>query len=273
MRITKKVSSNTLEILQESLPTIEKNLDALENQFRLSNEVVKNLTKSDLAHWDQFYTKSSSIELFSLPSKIMQFNPALSSSLKNITTKNINDSERNCTIFHSIRTAKPTKQEIKQLGLFLGNNKDRFVLLIRANLINYICALLNKEFMFHLLKAARKGNDEALFKAINLDKNLIWASWINKRIGQATLKDDREFLTKLGKASGSKISLNKIRSSLRLTLFLHFAWYLGLNKLTDHELALLINNYDIYTIDAFALKMFRNRLGLKRYAVKKIDTL
>ena len=273
--IARKISPSILAILPGIAEIIESFSNSFEKEFRLDAPIAETLEKEDFTHWDEMYTKSSPIaDLIPLLSSMFPPNQVISSLLDKTPKENNFGAEELCAVLDLVKDIRFTKNEENKMYSSVQKNKNKIVLTMRASLIDATCLLSNRLLMFHLIKAAKNGDDLALFKAINLDKNLTSVGWIKKKIEQANFKGNREFLTKIAKASSSRISVKQTDSSLRLIFFLYMAWGLGLNKLNDPELALIINKYNIYTVrDDCALRKFRNRLGLKRYVTQRIDTL
>ncbi|NUO10000.1 MAG: hypothetical protein HUU08_15230 [Candidatus Brocadia sp.] len=117
-----------------------------------------------------------------------------------------------------------------------GKRLDRLNLIkISLSLVyNTISGITHKNSLDELLEEAEKGNDESLFKAIQIDKTLFDLEWIRKRIRKAFYSGDRIFFDRLG-AAVMKMSLENDIEYNKLNSVLISFWELGLCKLTNQE--------------------------------------
>jgi hypothetical protein len=69
-----------------------------------------------------------------------------------------------------------------------------------SEVFNTVSSITHKKSLDELLEEAEKGNDESLFKVIQIDKTLFDLDWLRKRIRKAFYAGDSSFFKKLGMA-------------------------------------------------------------------------
>ena len=118
---------------------------------------------------------------------------------------------------------------------------DRTALLMNSlsQIYNHISQLTHKMPLKALIEQASNGNDEALFKAIQIDKTLFDFEWVRKRIRKAMLSGDYHFFDNLGDAIKRTPLENDIEHG-EIRLILPFFWKMGLCRLNDAELMELL---------------------------------
>jgi hypothetical protein len=108
-------------------------------------------------------------------------------------------------------------------------------------LLNTISLFINKKGIKNLLVEARKGDDESLFKLLQIDKTLFDHDWVRARIRKASYFADWEFFDKMSKA----IKTDPLRNrKLHGDVFLILVnlWTIGLYRLTVPELMQLFED-------------------------------
>ncbi len=86
-----------------------------------------------------------------------------------------------------------------------------------------------------LLDKITQGDDKAIFKAVTIDKSLLYNEDVKKRVTEAQLTGDTKFFKKLAKALSDNPLRNVGEHSTTFSV-LHQFWYAGLYKLTYAEL-------------------------------------
>ncbi len=108
-----------------------------------------------------------------------------------------------------------------------------------ASVNDTISMLVNKKHMATLVEEAKKGEDEALFKAVRVDKTLLDAKWVRRKIRIAQYTGEHIFFKQLGDAI-KKPPLEHDMEHTQSFLVLAYFWKLGLCRLTNPELMELL---------------------------------
>jgi hypothetical protein len=117
-----------------------------------------------------------------------------------------------------------------------------------SDVFNTISSITHKKSLDELLEEAEKGNDESLFKAIQIDKTLFDLDWLRKRIRKAFYVGDSSFFKKLG-AAIEKTPLENDIEYTKLNSVLISLWGLGLCKLNNQELWELLKSCGVIVQD------------------------
>lgn len=113
-----------------------------------------------------------------------------------------------------------------------------------SEVFNTISSITHKKSLDELLEEAEKGNDESLFKAIQIDKTLFDLDWLRKRIRKAFYAGDSSFFEKLGMTIEKTPLENDIEYTKLNSVLISF-WGLGLCKLNNQELWELLKSCGI----------------------------
>ena len=267
--IAKKLPPSTLRFIEIFMVSIEDFVNAMEKNFKLPDETVAILSKKGTPDWSNYYLEEPVpiIPLFELMLMASGIHDKFASDFDEIS-----HIKRLMPLIEKIQT---TKIDEKKFMRYFERNKIKFILLYRASLIDLTCLLTFGESMRDLILKARKKDETALFKVIQIDKGLLGAEWISKQIREASLQGNQSFFKKLGRAL-VKPSVIFLKHRVKLWLFLYLFWFLGLSKLTTSEIFDLIEKYGIYGTkdeesDVETLRKYLNKLGLKKYTRSKID--
>lgn len=95
--------------------------------------------------------------------------------------------------------------------------------------------------LIQIVNEINNGNDESLFKAIRIDKSVMYAKPVMERINKAQIVGDKEFLSRLGKEITTS-PLEKIGQHGKTYSVVTFFWLSGLYKLTHYELYCLLES-------------------------------
>lgn len=117
-----------------------------------------------------------------------------------------------------------------------------------SEVFNTVSSITHKKSLDWLLEETEKGNDESLFKAIQIDKTLFDLDWLRKRIRKAFYAGDSAFFKKLG-AAMEKMPLENDIEYTKLNSVLISFWELGLCKLNNLELWELLKSCEIIVQD------------------------
>lgn len=117
-----------------------------------------------------------------------------------------------------------------------------------SRVFNTVSSITHKKSLYELLAEAEKGNDESLFKAIQIDKTLFDLDWLRKRIRKAFYAGDSSFFKKLGMAIEKTPLENDIEYTKLNSVLISF-WGLGLCKLNNQELWELLKSCGIIVQD------------------------
>jgi hypothetical protein len=134
--------------------------------------------------------------------------------------------------------------------------------ILRRNIFalwNTISLLVNKKSIKSLLIEARKGDDDALFRLLQIDKTLFDHDWVRARIRKASFFADWKFFDMLSKALKTDPLRNrKVHGDVFLVL-IHL-WTLGLYRLTVPEIMQLLKDSGVRMIyDEINLRKFIDR--------------
>lgn len=123
-----------------------------------------------------------------------------------------------------------------------------FIKIGLSEVFNTVSSITHKKSLYKLLVEAEKGNDESLFKAIQIDKTLFDLDWLRKRIRKAFYAGDSNFFKKLGTAIEKSPLENDIEYTKLNSVLISF-WGLGLCKLNNLELWDLLKSCGVIVQD------------------------
>lgn len=104
------------------------------------------------------------------------------------------------------------------------------------NSVNLIYTQLAfQSFLPLLVMNAGKGDDESIFRAVTINKSLLFSEDVKNRFLKAQLQGDTKFFKKLANAIANN-PLKRIGQHGKTYSVLSIFWYLGLYKLTNEEL-------------------------------------
>ncbi len=106
---------------------------------------------------------------------------------------------------------------------------------ILGMILSSFSQLVHQKTLEELKENIVKGDDKSLFKAVTIDKNILYLDVVKKRIGQAQLSGDSDFFGNLGRAIASN-PLKRIGQHGKTYTVLKIYWLMGLYKLTNEEL-------------------------------------
>jgi hypothetical protein len=123
-------------------------------------------------------------------------------------------------------------------------DKINVLLLVKVNLASIysmVAQLVFKTTMQKLIEDGKKGDDDALFKAIRVDKTLFNSEWVRKRIIVAQYKGQVAFFNQLGDAI-KKTPLQNDQEYMELLLVLVQFWKMGLYRLSNKDLIAVLES-------------------------------
>lgn len=111
---------------------------------------------------------------------------------------------------------------------------------------------------------AKKGNDEFLFKLLQIDKSVIYEKWVARRIRKAHFFNQKKFLYKLSNAI-QKDPISPKRKQIKVFFVLSLLVVLGVwRKLTYSQICDLLADNKIANLDEVALRCLARRYRLKK---------
>lgn len=125
---------------------------------------------------------------------------------------------------------KPVNND--QIEYFKKSNAVLSVLNVTLSLFSQIA---NSITLTELKQDISKGDDKAIFKAVTIDKSILYLDEVKARIITGQLTGDSKFFTKLAKAIADN-PLKKIGQHGKTYAVLKLFWFMGLYKLTNEEL-------------------------------------
>jgi hypothetical protein len=129
---------------------------------------------------------------------------------------------------------------------------------------NTISLLVYKKSLKLLLNEARKEDDDALFKLIQIDKTLFDHEWLRARIRKASFCGDWKFFDNLSKAiKTDPLANRKIHGDIFL-LLIHF-WTVGLYRLTIPELIRLFKDSGV--------RMLYDEINFRKFVDREVKPL
>jgi hypothetical protein len=129
---------------------------------------------------------------------------------------------------------------------------------------NTISLLVHKKNLRLLLNEARKEDDDALFKLIQIDKTLFDHEWLRARIRKASFSGDWKFFDNLSKAiKTDPLANRKVHGDIFL-LLIHF-WTVGLYRLTIPELMQLFQDSGV--------RMMYDEVNFRKFVDREIKPL
>lgn len=127
-----------------------------------------------------------------------------------------------------------------------------------------ISLLVHKKGIKKLFDEARKGDDESLFKLLQIDKTLFDHDWVRVRIRKASYFGDLAFFDKMSKAINTDPLKNrKIHGDIFLIL-VQF-WTVGLYRLTIPEI--------IEILEASGARMQYDEVNFRKFVDREIKPL
>jgi hypothetical protein len=132
----------------------------------------------------------------------------------------------------SFEDKKETVNEEEEIKYF---KKSDVMIPFLGVVLSSISQLAHQRTLVELKGNIIKGDDKSLFKAITIDKTLLYVEEVKNRITQAQLSGDSDFFNKLGKAIASN-PLKRIGQHGKTYAVLNLFWLMGLYKLTNEEL-------------------------------------
>jgi len=161
--------------------------------------------------------------------------------------------------------------------VFEGLKRKKITVLLSAYVLHqiFVCPALFGVTFSELLKKAKKGDHDSIFKLIQIDKSLIGSRWALKEIRKAQLSGDFEFFNKLGKSIKKDAwdRNKKKKENMTQRLILVFCWNLGLNKLTHAEIHDFLTDLGVCDYeDTDSLSHEIKKLNLKKAEPKKKKT-
>ncbi|MBI1910367.1 MAG: hypothetical protein HYS21_00010 [Deltaproteobacteria bacterium] len=123
-----------------------------------------------------------------------------------------------------------------------------------------VSQLTHKRPLKELIEEARKGNDDSLFKAIQINKTLFDLDWVRKRIRKAQFSGEADFFQSLAEAIGKDPLAHDIEYGELILILISF-WKLGLCRLENNELMDLLEASGLrIQEDPETFRTFVNRL-------------
>jgi len=102
-------------------------------------------------------------------------------------------------------------------------------------MLSMFSQIANQMTLTELKQNVAKGDDKSLFKAVTIDKSILYLDEVKARVQTAQLAGDSKFFTKLGKAIADN-PLKRIGQHGKTYSVLKLFWLHGLYKLTNEEL-------------------------------------
>jgi hypothetical protein len=134
---------------------------------------------------------------------------------------------------------------------------------IKAALDQMVALMTWKRSVSDLLTAAEAGNDQALFRVLQLNASLSGRPAILARIQRATGMRDHRFLKKLATVSSRRPTLQR---RARVGLMLLLLWEAGLKRLSYPQIHRFLQEVGFTNLPTpHALQRYGERLGLARY--------
>lgn len=134
-------------------------------------------------------------------------------------------------------------------GIIEENVEDEKIEHLKSNVVNQILGninstmsqLANQKDMSELLANMEKGDDKSLIKAVTIDKSLRSNKYVDKRIGQAQVNGDKEFMNMMGNAI-KKGQLDSVARHGKTYAVISFFWCTELSKLSYQELSFFLKS-------------------------------
>ncbi len=132
---------------------------------------------------------------------------------------------------------------------------------------NVLSIMLFHQSLGALVEEVRRGNDEAFFKAVSVDRSILTCPTFAKRLSEAELLNDKSFFIHLRKALKGPSQKNWAAiGDLRYAIVLLME--AGFDKFTDDELISFFVNTGLYPNHPSAQKNIRKHI----YAARKFAT-
>lgn len=113
--------------------------------------------------------------------------------------------------------------------------KSNAVLSFLNVILSMFSQLANQMPLMELKENIAKGDYQSLFKAVTIDKSILYLDEVKERVQTAQLAGDSKFFAKLGKAIADN-PLKRVGQHGKTYAVLKMFWFHGLYKLTNEEL-------------------------------------
>ncbi len=154
------------------------------------------------------------------------------------------------------------RKDDKMMGQFLEQHSSDSKMLRRGlfSIWTTLCIINHKKTLKQLFQDARNGDDEALYKLLQLDKTLFDHEWVRVRMRKALYAGEMEFIHKVGEhLRMGHFETNK--ENLEITYALMVFWNAGICRLTDRQKSELLKDSGIrFTQDDRAFRQIVRRI-------------
>jgi hypothetical protein len=242
--------------VQEVTTQIDK-IPEFYSEYILTPEEFKTLEKGGYPRWSKYYLQQ--------PKKIYNIFFGL---LGQKDFANIDFDTRSGKFIKNVLCALYKAKDLRKVTIprdfekYL--EKIRPALMIRSIILSGVSLIRTGYPIDVLYREARKGNDEALLKLIEIDKTVISEKWIYKRIYKAQLLNQRWFFRDLGNAIGT-IAVSPKYKYAKTSVVVAILWKFGLwRKLSFKQISDLLAEFNIAYLDYDVLRKFASRMRLKK---------
>ena len=231
-KITDEHFENVKHLLKILLPEIDEVLQGIEKDdgwLNLPEDIIQNIHDLNISDWAKYYEDPKTLKAFALlishsPDELKELAKTPLESKARLTKEFIDE-------FDMSQLAQPDSSDLDKFKtdyqesspeeqLELTKQLTFLLLTFLTNLFNYLALMLHGKTICTLVLEAKNGNDNSLCEAAHIDKTILYLPFVQKRIIQAQLGKDKEFLSKLGRRIGTPILSGRIKHR---KLYLAFA--------------------------------------------------
>lgn len=231
-------------ITKDNLKEIDKEVKKKKNIFILMLELSEMMQKESRRYYEKAFENFISEETYN---KYISGKDEMQ--IKTIVKKVSNDALS--FWYHLLVVPLEDKKEEIRKNIQLRNFKFS-TKMIKRNLFytwDAVSLMVNGASLKELYKKAKEGDNESLFKLIQVDKTFFDHKWVRTRINKAAYSGDWNFFESLGEAIETDPLKHDSRKDRidKLFLVIKFFWNIGLYRLSDNELHDLLISDSIYS--------------------------
>ena len=152
---------------------------------------------------------------------------------------------------------------------YLSEDQPEVLLRFKAWSNDFLAMIFYRHTITELLSRAKKGDIKALQSILEVDKTISFQPWFQEKARKAQLNADWRFFDKVGTAI-AKPPFTLKKKTIKIAFLAMFFWNQGLKYLSYSKTFELFQKFNLYGEDADigdaeSLRIFLNRLGLKKF--------
>jgi hypothetical protein len=164
---------------------------------------------------------------------------------------------------------EPNEQVVIEDWIFTlpaKGEKARLEIELQRSIKNITSLLAFKHTIHELVTLACLGDDESLFRLVELDKVFLTAEFARQRIWDAQAREDWHFFKSLSRSVAVDAYRRNVRQ-VRVGIACYLLWFLGFRDLPRDELLDFLESAGLVKYrDPISFYHMLNRIGLRKYS-------